>query len=295
MPKHARWTAVKCEHCSAVAAPGMQVVSRKTFRAALVRSEQEVSPGPEDVEVAGVRYRVLARLAQGERADVLLATRARALTERTVIKVMRSAADASAIDHEWEALEALHGSHEQGAPHFTLRLPPLVAKGQARFADGRHGPALVFRALPGFQSTLADVRDAYPSGVDTRHAVWMWRRILELLGWVHKAGFGHGNVAPSQVLLHPREHGAILVGWSHASMRGQPEADLVATAKAILSVLGPSSGEAPPVVELLHACAAGHLPSNDGWQLMETVAQAARRVFGPPTFVPFSLPPRSVS
>jgi hypothetical protein len=295
MPKHARWTAVKCEHCNAVAAPGMQVVSRKTFRAALARSEQEVSRGPDDVEVGGVRYRVLERLARGDRADVLLATRARALTERTVIKVMRSTADAKALDHEWDALEALHASRAQGAPHFTLRLPPLVAKGEARFADGHQGPALVFRALPGFQGTLADVRDAYPGGVDARHAVWMWRRTLELLGWVHRAGSCHGNVAPSHVLLYPREHGAMLVGWSHASARAQPDGDLVAAAKSILSVLGPSSGDAPPVLELLHACAAGRLPSNDGWELMETVAQAARRVFGPPTFVPFSLPLRSVS
>jgi hypothetical protein len=273
----------------------MEVVARKTFRSALARSEAEVASGPDDVVVAGVRYRVLERIAQGDRADVLLAMRARALTERVVVKVLRDGGSGAALEAEWECLEALHASRAQGAPHFTMRLPPLVARGEAHLADGRRAPALVFRALPGYGGTLDDVRREYPpheGGVDTRHAVWMWRRILELLGWVHRSGWVHGNVTPPQVVLEPREHGAILVGWSHAKRIGageRPESDLAASARAVLSLLGPASGDAPAIVDLLQACAAGRPPSADGWVLKETVGDAARQVFGPPTFVPFSL------
>jgi hypothetical protein len=270
----------------------MQVVSRKTFRAALARADGEYPLGPDDVEVAGARYRVLAQLAEGDRADVLLATRARALTERTVIKAMRSAADVSSRDREWDALQALHASEAQGAAHFTMLLPPLVGRGEARFVDCRRAPALVFRALPGFAGTLADVRDEYPEGVDARHAVWIWRRLLELLGWVHRSGWLHGNVTRSQVVVSARDHGAILVGWSHAARADNAgvAADLAASAQTVLSLLGPRSGDALPVLELLRSCAAGQLPSNDGWELKELVGDAARSVFGPPTFVPFALP-----
>lgn len=297
LPKHARWTAVKCVHCGAVAAPGMQVVSRGSFRRALARAEREIPERPDDFVVAEARYQVLAPLAKGDRADVFLATRARALTERAVAKVLRDAKEAPALDAEWVTLEALHASTGQGAPHFTTRLPPLVSRGDARFSDGQRRPALVFRALPGFEATLADVRDAYPEGVDARHAVWMWRRVLELLGWVHRNGWAHGNVSPAQVVLDPREHGAILVGWSHAGrlVSGQESramSDLAMSAQSVLTTLGHASGEATPVYDLLHACAQEHLPATDAWDLMERVAEAARRAFGPPTFVPFSLPAR---
>jgi hypothetical protein len=272
----------------------MQVVSRKGFQDALSRAEREIPASPDDVQVAGVRYRLLERLAGGDRADLWLATRARALTERTILKALRDRADAPSVQREWDALEALHASTAQGAAHFTMRLPPLVAKGEARFADSSVRPALVFRSLPGFEGTLEDVRQNFPTGIDARHAAWMWRRLLELLGWVHRSGWAHGAVTPAQVVLHPREHGAILVGWSHATPLGKgasTESDLVMAARSVLGLLGDDPAEAPPLRELLQACASGKLPSTDGWQLKDLAADAAQRAFGPPTFVPFSFAP----
>jgi hypothetical protein len=293
MPREARWTAVKCGHCGAVVAPGIRVVSRKEFREALARDEREVAVAPGDVVVAGVRYRVLERLAAGERADVLAATRARRLGERVVVKWMRggAGADARSIESEWTALAALAASQAQGAPHFTMRLPAPVAHGEARGADGRAGVALVVRDAPGFRPTVADVREAFPGGVDPRHAVWMWRRVLEVLGWVHRSGWAHGAIAPSHVVLNEREHGAILVSWSRARRTadgGDAPADIAAAAGAVRAVLG---DDVPaPVRELVDACVAGASPSADAWQLKEIVAGAAERAFGPPAFVPFHVP-----
>jgi hypothetical protein len=265
----------------------MQVVSRKTFRDALARAEREVAVRPSDIEVAGLRYRVLAHLADGDRSRVLLATRARPLTERVVIKVLRGGSPGD-LDQQWEALEALHASTSQGAPHFTLRLPPLVARGDA---------AIVFRPLPGHDTTLAELPAAFPAGLDPRHAVWIWRRLLELLGWVHRSGWTHGAIAPSHVVIDPREHGAILVGWSraaHLSAAGAT-ADLAMAAQTVLATLGAlgiGTRAALATEQLLTACARGDLPSSDGWQMKELVAEAARHDFGPPQFVPLDLPPR---
>jgi hypothetical protein len=291
LPKQARWTAVKCVHCGAVVAPGVAVITRKEFRDALARAEREVAAGPDDVALAGVRYRVVRRLATGDRADVLLATRARRLGERVVLKVLRDPAGAALVEREWGALEALQASDAQGAPFFTLRLPIPVARGEARLAHGTKRPALAVRASPGFRWTLADVRAAYPKGIDARHAVWMWRRLLEVLGWVHRAGWAHGAVDASHVLVDEREHGAMLVGWSRArrlAMGAEPADDLRATAAAIRALLG-ADGVAP-LAEVLEPCAAGAPPVADGWALKELVAEAARRAFGPPTFVPFHMP-----
>jgi hypothetical protein len=292
LPKQARWTAVTCAHCGAVVAPGIPVIARKGFRAALAQAERDVPAGPDDVTLAGVRYRVLRVLAAGERADVLLATRARRLGERVVLKVLRNPAEAASVEREWAALEALQASDAQGAAHFTLRVPAPVARGEARLGlGGVARPALAVRASPGFRWTLADVRAEYPEGLDPRHAAWMWRRLLELLGWVHRAGWAHGAVEASHVLVDEREHGAILVGWSRAAPLddgGDAAADLTATARAIRAL--PGDGVPPALAELLDACAACSPPASDGWLLMDLVAKAARRAFGPPAFVPLHMP-----
>jgi hypothetical protein len=265
---------------------------------------------------------VLGLLARGESSDVFLATRARRLTERVIIKALRASEDADLLAHEWDVLSALHAGTAQGAAHFSLRLPSPVARGDARFADGRSGPATIVRAMAGFRHTLDDVRRAYPAGVDARHAVWIWRRILELLGWVHRNGWVHGAVLPQHVVLHAGDHGAILVGWSCAVQQGErvsavsadcerfyarevldrgpatTASDVTMSARSVAYALGANEhGELPrevptPIRELVEACAAGEAIAGDAWRLKDLVADAAEQVFGPPAFVPFEIPPR---
>ena len=61
-------------------------------------------------------------------------------------------------------------------------------------------------------------------------------------------------------------------------------------ARAVDSLLGPKEPVPVPLRELLDACLSGRAGSEDGWALKETVAAAAARAFGPPTFVPFHVP-----
>jgi hypothetical protein len=264
---------------------------------------------------------MLRQIARGEISDVLLATRARRLTERVLIKVLRAAEYSDLFAHEWDVLIALRAGEAQGAPHFSLRLPSLVARGDAVFRDGRVEPAMLVREMAGFRHTLDDVRDAFPKGVDARHAVWMWRRILEMLGWVHRSGWVHAAVLPQHVVVHARDHGAILVGWSCAARLGEvvpavsarreafyprevldgapatTATDLTMSARTIAYALGAvDGGELPPDVpapirDLVEACVSGPIV-DDAWRLKDLVAAAAQRAFGPPAFVPFEILPR---
>lgn len=68
---------------------------------------------------------------------------------------------------------------------------------------------------------LEDVRRAYPNGVDPRASVWIWKRLLELLGWVHRAGYTHGAVIPHHLILHAKDHGVVLAGWSSVVRSGK--------------------------------------------------------------------------
>jgi hypothetical protein len=284
---------VTCAHCGASTAPGFAVISRKEFHDALAHADREIQPRPDDVSVSGIRYRVLGTLSRGERADLLLAERARRLTERVVLKVFRSATDADAAAREWEALSTLSGSEARGAAHFSMRLPAPVARGTTRVAGGPELACIVTRALPGFRCNLEDVRKAFPAGLDARHAVWMWRRLLELLGWVHKSGWVHGAVVPQHVLLNEREHGATLVSWSHAARNADATkamADIVMAARSVDSLLGPSEPVPAQLRTLVDSCVAGAAGTEDAWVLKERVADAAAQAFGPPTFVPFHMP-----
>jgi serine/threonine protein kinase len=69
--------------------------------------------------------------------------------------------------------------------------------------------------LAGFRS-LSEVRDAFPGGVDPRDAAWMWRRLLVAVGAAHRTGLIHGAVLPEHVMIHPGEHGLVLVDWCYS-------------------------------------------------------------------------------
>ena len=56
----------------------------------------------------------------------------------------------------------------------------------------------------------------------------MWRRLLVGLGWAHRAGVVHGAVLPEHVLIHPAEHGLVLVDWCYSVAPGERIPALVA-------------------------------------------------------------------
>lgn len=304
---------VTCEYCGATVAAEEGVVSAAAYRRARAELD-EAAREAADVHVGGLPYRLIGRIGTGESSEVFLAERAHRISERVIVKLLRARDDAALFDREWDTLGLLHASTTEGAPQMTRRLPQLVARGTARgLVDER--PALVMRAASGFVHTLDDVRTHHSGGVDARHAVWMWRRILELLGWVHRAGFAHGAVLPQHLIVHARDHGVMLVGWScsgridraglvatsgaHADYYPEGAAldartDLVMSARCMAAVLGgDASGRVPasvpePIASIVRA--ASQAVHADAWALKDVVTNAAREVYGAPRYEPFAMP-----
>ncbi len=293
LPGRAWRAVVTCSYCGSAFASDGAIVRAAEFRRALAAMEEQ-GAGNADARLCGVPYRVLGHLGSGTRCDVLLAARASPLTERVVIKALR-AGDPGGLDRAWEAICALQESEAQGADVFTARLPQPVARGKLEGpAGGRE--ALAVRHASGFVHTLEDVSRAYPRGVDPRHAVWIWRRTLELLGFVHASGWSHGALEPAHVLVHARDHGVAFAGWSAASqLSAAPQSrrrDLALSARCAASVL---AGAAPPqpLAILMRPFLDGGaraLPTEDAWELAERVAEAAGQAFGPPKYVELSMP-----
>jgi hypothetical protein len=144
-----------------------------------------------------------------------------------VVKVVRNPVLNPLPHSEWAALRALErftNEHRWLRPYYPRLLDTSgdVRRGERAFT--------VLAPLTDGFVTLADVRRAYPGGLDGRDYAWMHRRLLKALAGAHRIGLVHGAVTAENVLVHPEKHGIVLAGWSFAVESGQR---LLATSKAI--------------------------------------------------------------
>ena len=170
-------------------------------------------------------------------------------------------------------------------------------------------------------SDLEDIRDAYPKGISGAAAIWLWKRILETLAWVHATGWIHGGLLPGHLLVHARDHGVRLIGFSRAVRgprplpaftqgaeafypdavwRGGPaqiRTDLTMSARSLLWLIGggqlsQGASTVPAALgDLLTQSASedagGH---EDALTLLSELDRAARQAYGAPKYVPFEMP-----
>ena len=271
----------------------------------------------------GHRYRLLGRLAQGESSDVFLALRDHRLTERVVVKCLRAHEDRDLWEQEWETLRTLQQSSARGSEHFTRLLPQPVASGEGRLGvRGREGRRLftICGFASGFVHSFLDIADHYKDGVPPAAGVWLWKRILELTSFIHSSGFVHGAITPRHLLVHARDHGVRLCGFSSAVKIGEklrafpnddfdfcsegakgggavgPAHDICASARSVLSVMGGSPkkapGSAPDALAKLLERAAGPEAGGyqDAWAVRDELDSVAASVFGDAKFIPFPMP-----
>ncbi len=159
-------------------------------------------------------------LARGDLANVYAAdyvaagTRGHAgAADAAVWRVARRPRHNDLLEAEAHALRRL-ATH--GDPWFAAYVPSLLdAFTHRQTGSGVHRRTTVLRRLDGFVS-LAQLIDAFPGGVDPRDAAWMWRRLLVALGHAHRIGIVHGAVVPEHVLIHPDQHGLVLIDWCYA-------------------------------------------------------------------------------
>lgn len=307
LPRQARWRMVTCPFCRATVGFGPPVVAAAAFREAWQRARAEALAHPERLDFGRHSFRLMVRLGAGPGSESFLALRLLPTAAVASLTVALDEEGAQSLRREAAVLRELHASAAPGAHVFTRRLPlPL---GLA-FSEGPHAAGQVVLALrhpPAFWGSLARLQQRFPGGVPATHAVWMWRRILEILGFVHSSGLVHGDLAPGNLLVHPHDHLVHLVGWSAAlpleagcdPRRPTVARDLAQSGWAIRSLLaGPTAGKPPngrapaPLAELLAAVTQepDFLRGKDARQLAEEVGRAAREAFGPPRFVPFEIP-----
>jgi hypothetical protein len=304
-PLDAPWAelVVVCRHCGGQNLPG---------RPGGPVPASVPADGRPRLNLGGRTYVLESQLAEGSSARVYQGRWVGRLGERVVVKVLAALADAPLMQREWQTLRALHQSEAQGAGHYLGRLPAPVAHGLLPGSPARTATVLGWKS--GFQHTLEEVGEALPTGVPGPVQVWLLKRLLELLGFVHRAGFAHGAVTPDHVLVHPRDHGATLVGWSLAEpwapghtrpLRGRvrawdalydgaaeasPALDVAMACRCARAVVGPLDAALPAdaVGRVIAQGASGRV--DDAWALAEALSQASLEVHGPPAWNPLPLP-----
>lgn len=295
-----------CSFCNSEVVVDRFAVKASDYRERLTEYLDEFAASAAQVGQTPIRF--LGRVATGHSSDVFLAERATRLTERLIVKRLRASEDVALLQNEQRVLTELSNSNAQGASYFTTLLPQRVAY----VAHGSEVSAL-FREPIGFVHTLEQIAHAHDFALDARHAVWIGRRVLELLSFVHRSGFVHGAVLPAHILIHAGEHGARLLGFSCAAKPGAhvervdprfeqlyPEEmlserglsardDLSMLARALLWAMSRAPQVPAPLADFFHELASG-AGAGDAWQAQQHLAQVARQSFGAPRFVKLDMP-----
>ncbi len=302
-----------CEYCSTPLVP-----SHGAYRLVADQGEDRY-PDAERVWLKGRRYAIEGRIARGEASDVYLGRWDTHLSERVVIKRLREDRAKEHFDNGWSVISQLARSTHKGADHFSRLLPAPIAHGTGRL--GLHGTdgsceVSIYRYAGGFVHTFVDIRKQYPGGIPAQASVWLWKRIVETLAWVHSTGHVHGGILPEHLLVHSRDHGVRLLGWSRAVRGGGlkaltegreafypsgawggeavlPATDLAMSARCILWLLSGDPAAAARSTstnysDLLLRTSRGE--ESDGWLLLKSISQIAQDNYGPPTYVPFAMP-----
>lgn len=265
-----------CPYCSATVLLDPSTVSTARFKEAYRRWNAPEQAGFSTWFTIGEsRWSPGQFLAYGMTCDVYVADRARFPSERVLLKVARETSAYDRLHHEFEVLQRLHALPTSGA--FLSRIPEPVAFGRIREGTFDGYPALALRWASGFRHTFEKVRSEYPQGLPPIVSIWVWRRILEVLAFLHQNGFVHGAVHPPHLLVEDNEHGVRLVGYGKAGQRSATSDranDIAQSALSVAYLLGsegmkvdvPSS--VPASLSALLRRAARHELA-DAWRLRE--------------------------
>ncbi|MFI6183908.1 molecular chaperone DnaJ [Nonomuraea sp. NPDC051191] len=193
----------------------------------------------------------------------------------SLLKVARDPAAGRLLVREAAALRKLASD---GDPRLLPYVPRLVASFRYRSGEVVRQANVLSRAPDGFV-TLERVG----TGRDPRDVAWIWRRLLVAAGFAHRAGVAHGAVLPRHVLVHPLDHGLVLVDWCHGD-RLDERADITALTRCVERLLG----ECP---RRMRAFVRGCLlrPPSDAWELLRELDDLLDDLYGPRTYRPLHL------
>lgn len=248
-----------------------------------------------------------------------------------MFRIARDAGDNDLVQNEAKMLYHLQSAFDY--PDFRPFLPAVLESFLYQDAIAAHARQANILGLhekvdtPGEFYTLEEVRKYYQNGINPRDMAWMFRRLLNILGFVHECKTIHGAVLPSHVLIEPNEHKLVLAGWCfavrepettgnrltaistsyeawyppevHAKALPTPGLDILMAARCMLYLVGADplgDGKYPTIEPALQnffaqclQTAPQHRPQQ-AWKLLGEFDQLIETLWGPRQFREFRMP-----
>lgn len=288
----------------------------RTYRRLARLTHPDANPGSPSAVTAFAKLADLWKQRQGGHPGQLIAAGDIAnLYEhaRGLLKLARHPADNDLLDREAKALIKLRTTCDK---RFRPYVPTLMERQRHQDPTTRaERNANLITRQDGFVA-LADVKTAYPAGLDPRDAAWMWRRLLVAVGFAHQAGVIHAAVVPDHVLIHPADHGLVLIDWCYAITEpGEPAAavparyagwyppevhrrlppgpdlDIWLAARCMIDLMGDLAPR--PLARFARGCLLPNPATRpiDAWRLLGELDAVLERLYGPRSFRPLVMPP----
>lgn len=283
---------------------------------------------PFTIQTTASQYSLHRLLGRGDLCNLYMGTTSSATGKKQILlKVPLRPQDNDLSANEARILRHLRaGSSYQAARHFVSQL--VDAFPYEEHATGVMRQITVLSYVQGFFS-LKEVKEAYPRGIDAKDMAWIWRRVLLALDFAHTNKVIHGSVLPTHILIHPEQHGVMLIDWSYAVLdpvathtwiraistdyrawypaevfarqEPQPGLDIHMAASCMIELLGgdPQQRSIPASVPWqiqnhLQGCTLPHAHQRpqDARVLLQAFDELLERLWGPRTFHSFSMPGR---
>jgi hypothetical protein len=273
------------------------------------------SSAPQVITTRTRTYRVDRLIARGDLCDLYACSYVtRGTQERGLFKIVSRPGDSDLLENEANVLGRLFPS-ARAEEKFLRYLPRFVDAFVLK--DDDEGTERRVVVLPHFDEhvSLTEVMEAYPDGLDFRDVVWMFKRLLVVLGFVHRRGLVHGAIVPPHLLVHPVDHGARLIDWCYSVPTGErvralsvahrdvyaPEitskqpataqTDIYMAARCALALMG--STPVPSALRRFFETCLTTSPArrpDDAWKLHDELEELLRRLVGPPSYRKLAMP-----
>ena len=264
-------------------------------------------------------YQVTKRLAKGDICEVYLASNK--AKKDVVLKVTRTPVNNDLTANEAKTLTHMRADDSPAKDlKIMAHIPQLLDSFELRDAKVKKR-VNVLNYTPKCY-TLAQVREAYPHGLQLADAAWMFNRMLGALLAAHQSHVVHGAVVPDHFIVFPEDHNGVLLDWNYAVAPGgtikaitpawrsfyppevlakkpvQPGTDLYMAANCLMFLLGGNvqshefpSSLAYPVRGLLRSCwlSQPHRPQS-AFDLHKDFGELLKAIYGRPKFRPFVMP-----
>lgn len=175
---------------------------------------------PSIIEAGSKRYVLVDDVASGDLGDLFVCTVVNGAAEhKALFKITKDGRDNDLMENEFKALQKLYAKEAARGPKDPKEVD-LRFFLEATNTFLVRGPSFQRRVniLTWFPEHrgLDEVLRVFPDGIDYKDMVWMFKRVLQGIGWAHKHHLIHGALIPPHILIHPVDHGAKLVDWCYS-------------------------------------------------------------------------------